>query len=69
MQKHKKFDAFRHELCQYWLVQSPLFDVEEAVTLYSETLLTLLDKHAPETKKLIPDRPDIAWYNTDVGEA
>ena len=38
------------------------------MTFYHETLLTLPHKHAPETKKLIPDRPDTAWYNVDVGE-
>ena len=62
-------DAFRHDLSQSSLVQSPPSHVEQLVTLYNETFLTLLDKHTPETKKLIPDRPDDAWYNADVGEA
>lgn len=39
------------------------------MTHYDATLLTLLDKHVPETKRLIPDHPDTAGYNTDVGEA
>ena len=35
----------------------------------NETFLTLLCSHAPETKKLVPDHPDTAWYNAYVGEA
>ena len=62
-------DAFCHDLSQCSLVQSPPSDVEKLVTLDNETLLTLLDKHAPETKELLPDRPDTAWYNPDAGEA
>ena len=57
-----------HDVSQSSLLQSPLSDREELVTFYHETLLTLPHKHAPETKKLIPDRPDTAWYNVDVGE-
>ena len=39
------------------------------MTFYDATLLTLLGKHVPETSRLIPDHPDTAGYNTDVGEA
>ena len=49
-------DAFCRVLCQSSLVQSAPSDVEKLVTLYDETLLTLFDKNAPETKKLIRDR-------------
>ena len=54
-------DAVCPYLSQHSLVQSPRSDVQELVTLYNETLLTLLEKHAPETKKFIPDHPDTAW--------
>ena len=49
-------DAFCRDRCQSSFVQSAPSDVEKLVTFYDETLLTLLNKNAPETKKLIRDR-------------
>lgn len=38
---------------------------EELVVLYNETLISLLDKQAPEITKRVPDRPDSAWYGEE----
>ena len=39
-----------------------MFDVDELVICYNETL----ESHAPLTTKTIVSRPYVPWFNTDV---
>jgi hypothetical protein len=38
------------------------------VSLYNDTLTSLLDRYAPVTSKLVPDRPDCSWYTAEIRE-
>ena len=48
------------------LVTYPPDDVDDLVALYNATLLDLLNKHAPEREKPVPDRTNSAWIDETV---
>ena len=43
--------------------------VDDLLDLYNATLLGLLNKHAPEKEKVVPDRPSSPWINEAVIKA
>ena len=43
--------------------------VDDLLELYNATLLGLLNKHAPEKEKVVPDRPSSPWINEAVIKA
>ena len=43
--------------------------VDDLLDLYNATLLGLLNKHAPEKEKVLPDRPSSPWINEAVIKA
>ena len=53
------------------IVQSPLVigSPDGVDDLYNATLLGLLNKHAPEKEKVVPDRPSSPWINEAVIKA
>ncbi|KAK6178318.1 hypothetical protein SNE40_013117 [Patella caerulea] len=59
------WDILKNDLCRSKLVVEPLTDVDEKIDLYNDTLLELLDKHAPAVSKTITIR-NAPWYNGDV---
>ena len=59
-------ESFRNDLADSELVRQPPIDVEELSTLYNQTLSSLLNTHAPETEKLIRDRPESFWFSESV---
>jgi hypothetical protein len=61
--------AFREDLEKSALLQSPPEDVDELVETYNSVLTTLLDKHAPQKTKTLPDRAHAPWINEDVLKA
>ncbi|PVD20251.1 hypothetical protein C0Q70_20748 [Pomacea canaliculata] len=55
-------NAFKEDLLQSKLLLDPPTDVDGLAELYNQTLLELLDKHAPAVSKIVVDRPDCAWF-------
>ena len=43
--------------------------VDEAIRSYNTTLTAILDKFAPEKKRLITVHPNTHWYNKDIAQA
>ena len=54
---------FRADIAQSPLVIGSPDGVDDLLDLYNATLLGLLNKHAPEKEKVIPDRPSSPWIN------
>ena len=48
---------FRADIAQYPLVAGSPDGVDDLPDLYNATLVGLLNKHAPEKEKVVPDRP------------
>ncbi|XP_046564276.1 uncharacterized protein LOC124273096 [Haliotis rubra] len=59
-------DEFRRDLVNSDLLQDPPNDVNQLAELYSSTLSSLLDKHAPSALKEIIVRSGTPWYNEQV---
>ena len=57
------YDEFCHDLCQSDLLSNPPTDVASLVTCYDETLLSLLDKHAPFADIKRRAHVNAPWYD------
>ena len=57
---------FRADIAQSPLVIGSPDGVDDLLDLYNATLLGLLNKHAPEKEKVVPDRPSSPWINEAV---
>ena len=57
---------FRNDLAQSPLETDPSDYADVLVALYNATLLGLLNEHAPERKKVVPDRTNSAWIDEAV---
>ena len=51
------------------MIQNTPSDTDVLTELNNETLRNFLDKHAPETAKRVPDKPDASWFTPEVKEA
>ena len=60
---------FRADIAQSPLVIGSPDGVDDLLDLYNATLLGLLNKHAPEKEKVVPDRPSSPWINEAVIKA
>ena len=60
---------FRADIAQSPLVIGSPDRVDDLLDLYNATLLGLLNKHAPEKEKVVPDRPSSPWINEAVIKA
>ena len=60
-------EAFQRELINSSMTQAMPSNAQEPVVLCNETLISLLDKHAPEATKRVPGRPDSAWHSSCQG--
>ena len=60
---------FRADVAQSPLVIGSPDGVDDILDLYNATLLGLLNKHAPEKEKVVPDRPSSPWINEAVVKA
>ena len=67
----KGFDRslFRADIAQSPLVIGSPDGVYDLLDLYNTTILGLLNKHAPEKEKVVPDRPSSPWINEAVIKA
>lgn len=59
-------DQFRDDLANSSLVTDPPDDIEDLVNLYNKVLTELLEKHAPEVSKRVPERPLAPWMNDNI---
>ena len=59
-------NQFRNDLLKSSLIRGPPDDPNALVSLYNSVLSGLLDLHAPETVKTVPDRPNSEWFNDDM---
>jgi hypothetical protein len=57
---------FKADLLSSPLIISPPDDVNSLVDLYNTVLRDLLDDHAPETERVVPNRPSSPWLNEDI---
>ena len=62
-------DHFRDDLKISSLFDENCDDVDALVECYNKTMVNLLDKHAPEREKTVPDRPASPWITDDVLKA
>ena len=60
---------FRANIAQSPLVTGSPDGVDDLLDLYNATLLGLLNKHAPEKEKVVPDRSSSPWINEAVIKA
>lgn len=60
---------FRADLFSSALVTDDFSSVDDLVDSYNILLSGLLDRHAPEKEKRVPDRPMSPWFNEDVIQA
>ena len=60
---------FQADIAQSPLVTGSPDGVDDLLNLYNATLLGLLNKHAPEKEKVVPDRPSSPWLNEAVIKA
>ena len=60
---------FRADIAQSPLVIGSPDGVDDLLDLYNATLLGLLNKHAPEKEKVVPDHPSSHWINEAVIKA
>ena len=72
--KWRNVKGIDRSLFQADIAQSPLVTgspdgVDDLLNLYNATLLGLLNKHAPEKEKVVPDRPSSPWLNEAVIKA
>ena len=51
------------------MIQNTPSDTDVLAELNNETLRNFLNKHTPETKKRVPDRPYASWFTPEVKEA
>ena len=56
----------RNDLLSSNLVSNPPTDVDELANAYNTTLANLLDMHAPEVERTVPNRTTSEWFNEDV---
>jgi len=62
------FDAFKEDLSESVLIQQTPCHLNELVDVYSTTLSSLLDKHAPICTRSIRTRERALWYTKELGE-
>ena len=60
---------FRADIAQSPLVIGSPDGVDDFLDLYNATILGLLNKHAPEKEKVVPDRPSSPWISEAVIKA
>ena len=58
-------DDFKADLASSSLVQCPPDDVDELFTAYSDTLSSLVDKHAPLRQQRDSTRSRAPWYDAE----
>ena len=72
LRKYKDIDinVFSEDINNSTLVTAPpLDDVSKLVKLYNETLLDILDKHAPVTVKTVINRAESPWFTEEIKKA
>jgi hypothetical protein len=57
---------FESDLLASPLFNSPPDDVDSLVDLYNTVLRDLLDDHAPEKERVVPNRPSSPWLNEEI---
>jgi len=62
-------DAFANDLRASHLIIDPPNDLDQLVDLYNNTLIDLIDKHAPLKSKEMPIRSLVPWFNKDIQAA
>ena len=59
-------DSFCSDLAASKVCQDTPGELDELVDCYNRTLTSVLDKHAPFQRKIIPQRRRIPWYNDQI---
>ena len=60
---------FQEDIINSSLYESPKDDPDQLLEQYNSTLKNILDKHAPESTKIINIRNHAPWFNNNVKEA
>jgi len=63
------YDAFAVDLKESELILDPPTDVNEFIACYYETLIRLLDKHAPLRKLKVKARPSAPWFDAECRDS
>ena len=59
-------DVFREDLAEPVLCRGDFKGLDELVRCYNSTLTALIDRHAPQKRRTVIDRPRVPWFNNDV---
>jgi len=63
------YDAFAADLEESKLILDPPTDVNELFACCDETLIRLLDKHAPLPKLKVKARPAAPWFDAECRDS
>ncbi|PIK62499.1 hypothetical protein BSL78_00596 [Apostichopus japonicus] len=64
--KNIDFDQFRCDIGSSSLLLNPQSSLDSLVDQYYSVLRTIIDKHAPVTRKAVIMRPRTKWYSRDI---
>ena len=67
--KSVDLDVFREHLAESVLCTGDFTGLDELVRFYNSTLSALMDRHAPQKRRTVIDRPRVPWFNNEIKAA